>query len=241
MFWENKVQSGIVLAGGSLFYLIVHVFDYPLISLVAWCLLVVLALALVAKVATYLCTKLGYPVHPLLLHLQRPVVGDLVQEDALVARAKELTNLLNLVFKQWNTVLAFDDVILSFKVAAALFVVASFFQVMSVQTLIFLTFFFGMTLPHLYFQNQTEVDAFVSKALTEAKTKSSEVYEQVKSQYEPAKVKVLDALTNAKTQAFVFLHQNASKLPAPYAEKIAPYFATATVSVPVAEDKKKSE
>lgn len=238
VYWEDVTQSALVLCGGSLFYIITHIFDYSVISLASWMCLVLILLAMLSQVAAKLCVGFGYPVHPLLVKFQHSSTQDNLLDEALVlSKAREFSALVNKVHKLWNLVLSCSDLKLSFQAAFALWLVAAVFQRVTLMTLLFVVFSIGMTAPYGYHNNQKEIDAAVKSALEQLKAKSSEALANFKAQVGPAKEAALVKVAELKAKALVVLQDLVAKLPPNVQAKLAPYVSAASPVVE-AETKK---
>jgi hypothetical protein len=230
VYWENSIQSALVLSAGSLFYIITHVYDYSVISLSCWILLVLISLSVTSSLATRGLHMLGYPGHPLLTKLHTPVSTDLIEESALVARAKELAVLINLLYKQWNVILGGSDSKLTAKAAGALFLTAFIMQRLSVMTLVFLVFFGGMTAPRFYQEHQYQIDQLVEKVQTEVKARTAEHVEKLMAKVNPAVDAAFGKVEEAKVKLLVVLQQVVAKVPAPYADKLKAFLPVSSPS-----------
>lgn len=245
MYWDDILQSALVLAGGSMFYLLTHILDYPMISLGSWVLIVFISLSAIAKFVTLFMGAIGMTPYPMLARLQAGVPSPLFEESAVIRRTKEFVAISNMIVSQWNDVLAFSDVVMTTKVVLALYAAVRLFQVISLTTLMFTAFTIGMIVPKVYHDNQSEIDAATLKVLTEMKVKLAELKEKtivvrgeicVKSQaaLEDGKIKYneLKVLLHAKLVELI------ASLPPHISAKVTPYLPVSLVAVPEVKSEK---
>lgn len=238
IYYDDVTQSSVVFACGALFYTITHVFGFSVISLFSYMALTLVAISVGATLAAKAFEFAGYEVHPYVTKLQTvPSTGNILDEAAFLARARDFVALLNKAHTLWNTVLTMGDLKLTGKVVVALYVIARLFQVITVMTLSFLIFVVAMTAPAIYHQNQAVIDATLADVLLQSKTKFNELLAQAKASVGPAKDKAIAALNDLKVKVLAALSDLVSKMPPSVADKIKPYLP-ASSAAPVAEEEK---
>jgi len=178
LYWRNKVVSGVVFSAGILFYLLINVFDYTVLSLAAWASCALMLASVLFVVGSGLNTRFRGAAALDYNRTNWPLASFRIKQDDVTAAVHNMVATLNVTIAHLKHIFYAQDIVLTLKAAGAAAAVGYFASFFNFITILFLVFFLGFTVPLTYQTYQPQIDAAWDKVLMKTKETTRVVLEK---------------------------------------------------------------
>lgn len=174
LHWRDPIRSGLVFAIGNLFFFLITIGDYSIVTLVSYLFLILTGVSFGYN--SYLKFK-GTSENALAETLKQSDLG--MTQEALADMVQSCHLTLEAFRKFVYQVFFARDVVLVAEVSGVVFLISQFGKLFSGTFFLYLTFLVSFVWPRVYEMKQKEIDAAVAQAVALISAKVGPILEKL--------------------------------------------------------------